>query len=544
MRVEDLHVEELVEFDVAAGRILVAGQSTVLIEATALGILRKELVEHLSPAVARVILTRVGFVQGWDLAEAIRAQFGWESPEDLIRAGMKVLMIEGFFRVETSDTGPLGERGTALLASFEAEQHVAHLGRGRSPTCWMTAGILSGYLSRITGKEIFVLEDRCIGHGDSICHMHGRTREEWGAARSEDLRFFEKDDLKTWLDASLSSVAETLKEVEQKLARQKRALARANAESDDPHGIVARSEAMRVLVDLARRIAKVDSTVLITGESGTGKERIARLVHDESSRAAGPFIAVNCGAITETLLESELFGHARGSFTGAVQDRPGLFEAASGGTILLDEIGEVSPGMQVKLLRALQEREIRRVGENKSRSINCRVIAATNSDLLADIAAGKFRMDLYYRLNVVALHVPALRDRREDILPLARVLLADATLRLKRQVTGLSPRAADQLLRYEWPGNVRELENAMERAVALAVVSRTDLLDLPEEIRQAIPTPSLSGGVKVLEDVEREYILAVLDFNRGNQTRTAEMLAIGTATLYRKLKKYGVLKPR
>jgi transcriptional regulator with PAS, ATPase and Fis domain len=288
----------------------------------------------------------------------------------------------------------------------------------------------------------------------------------------------------------------------------------------------------------------VDSTVLITGESGTGKERIARLVHDESSRAAGPFIAVNCGAITETLLESELFGHARGSFTGAVQDRPGLFEAASGGTILLDEIGEVSPGMQVKLLRALQEREIRRVGENKNRAINCRVIAATNSDLLADIAAGKFRMDLYYRLNVVALHVPALRDRREDILPLARVLLADATLRLKRQVTGLSPRAADQLLRYEWPGNVRELENAMERAVALAVVSRTDLLDLPEEIRQAIPTPSLSGGVKVLEDVEREYILAVLDFNRGNQTRTAEMLAIGTATLYRKLKKYGVLKPR
>jgi two-component system response regulator HydG len=181
---------------------------------------------------------------------------------------------------------------------------------------------------------------------------------------------------------------------------------------------------MRQLVDLARRVAKVDSTVLITGESGSGKERIARLVHEESTRAAGPFIAVNCGAITETLLESELFGHARGAFTGATSDRPGLFEAANGGTLLLDEVGEVSPGMQVKLLRALQEREIRRVGENKSRRVDVRVVAATNRDLAHGVAGGTFRQDLYYRLKVVELHVPPLRERRDDILPLARVLLA------------------------------------------------------------------------------------------------------------------------
>jgi len=299
---------------------------------------------------------------------------------------------------------------------------------------------------------------------------------------------------------------------------------------------------MRKLVDLARRVAKVDSTVLITGESGSGKERVARLVHEESTRAAGPFIAVNCGAITETLLESELFGHARGAFTGATHDRPGLFEAAHGGTLLLDEVGEVSPGMQVKLLRAIQEREIRRVGENKNRKVNVRIIAATNRDLALGVAGGAFRQDLYYRLKVVELHVPPLRERRDDILPLARVLLAGSALWMKRKITGLTPGCTDQLIRYAWPGNVRELENAMERAVALAPGSRVELEDLPEEIRQACPVPVVTDGtVQPLESVEKEYILAALALNSGNQTRTAEQLKIGSATLYRKLKSYGLI---
>jgi transcriptional regulator with PAS, ATPase and Fis domain len=313
-------------------------------------------------------------------------------------------------------------------------------------------------------------------------------------------------------------------------------------EIEQPMGIVAQSPAMRRLVDLACRVAKVDSTVLITGESGSGKERIARLVHDESTRAAGPFIAVNCGAITETLLESELFGHARGAFTGATQDRPGLFEAANGGTLLLDEVGEVSPGMQVKLLRALQEREIRRVGENKNRRVDVRVVAATNRDLAHGVAGGTFRQDLYYRLKVVELHVPALRERRDDVLPLARVLLADSAARMKRKISSLAPAAADQLLRYEWPGNVRELENAMERAVALARGNRVEAEDLPEEVRQAFPRPVASkGAVRPLEQIEKEYILAALELNGGNQTRTAEELHIGSATLYRKLKSYGLI---
>ena len=316
--------------------------------------------------------------------------------------------------------------------------------------------------------------------------------------------------------------------------------------------LVARSAAMRRLIDLALRVARVDSTVLVSGESGTGKERVARLVHQASDRRAGPFIAVNCGAITETLLESELFGHAKGAFTGAQQERLGLFESANGGTLLLDEVGEVPPAMQVRLLRVLQEREVRRVGESASRPIDVRVIAATNKDLDREVAEGRFRQDLYYRLHVVELAVPPLRRRREDLLPLAGHLLAGAAGRLNRPVPELSAEAAEQLLRYPWPGNVRELENAMERAVVLARGGRADLEDLPEEVRQAPriaprlaePADGRPGQVATLAAMEREYILAVLALNAGNQARTAEQLGIGTATLYRKLRRYGLTRSR
>ena len=542
-RIDDLNIQELVEFDAENGLIRFAGQRALLIDATAMGILRRDLIEHFGATAARAVLTRFGFVHGWRAAEAMQNQFKWDGDEDRALAGGRIDMIGGLYRLQPDSPDPLSKEGSTLLDSYEAEQHVAHLGRSESPVCWTICGLTSGYLSRVLNQEIYVLEERCVGRGDAACHLLGRTREEWGDARAEELRFFHLKHLNGWLDASLHEITKSLKEVEQKLRERTRLLSRVarDVDVDDPLGIVAKSAPMRRLVDLARRIATVDTTLLITGESGTGKERIARLVHDQSARARGPFIAVNCGAITETLLESELFGHARGSFTGAVQHRPGLFEAANGGTLLLDEVGEVSPGMQIKLLRALQEREIRRVGENKSRPVDVRVIAATNRSLTEDIAAGRFRQDLYYRLNVVELHVPSLRDRPEDILPLARVLLAEAALRLKRPITGLSPRAADQLLRYDWPGNVRELENAMERAVALARVSRTDLDDLPEEVRQAIAIPSISGVVKPLDDVEKDYILAALEHNAGNQTRTAEQLGIGSATLYRKLKKYGAV---
>ncbi len=540
MHVEDLDHEELLELDPEGGVIRFAGQRALLLDAVAMGLLRKYLVENFGLTAARTVLTQFGFAHGWRMAEAMQAEFKWDSDDDWRRAGTRIHALEGLFRVEPGVEGPLSKAGMMLEASYEAEQHLLHFGRSDAAVCWTICGLTSGYLSRSAGKEVYVVEGRCMGKGDAACHLFGRAREEWGAERAEELRFFEAKHLKESLDVSLQRVTETLKSAERKLHEHRRALVRVARDVDEPLGIVAKSPRMRQLVDLARRVAKVDSTVLITGESGSGKERIARLVHEESTRAAGPFIAVNCGAITETLLESELFGHVRGGFTGATQDRPGLFEAANSGTLLLDEVGEVSPGMQVKLLRALQEREIRRVGESKSRRVNVRIVAATNRDLAHGVANGQIRQDLYYRLKVVELHVPALRERRDDVLPLARVLLADAALRMKRKITGLAPAAADQLLHYEWPGNVRELENAMERAVALARGSRVELEDLPEEVRQAFPRPvATQGTVRPLGEIEREYILSALELNKGNQTHTAEQLRIGSATLYRKLKSYG-----
>jgi DNA-binding NtrC family response regulator len=279
--------------------------------------------------------------------------------------------------------------------------------------------------------------------------------------------------------------------------------------------------------------------VLLTGESGVGKERVARLIHQESARAAGPFVAINCGAMPETLLESELFGHARGAFTGANQDRPGLFEAAQGGTLLLDEIGEVPPSMQVKLLRVLQEREVRRVGENRNRPVNARVLAATNRDLQAEIHAARFRQDLFYRLRVVEIRVPPLRERRDDIVPLARTFLSSAVTRTGRQISTFTPAAVHRLLRYRWPGNVRELENAIERAVVLADGDRIDAIDLPEEVGLATPGADDANEVRTMAEVERDYIKSVLQVVGGNRAKAAEALGIGTATLYRKLKEYG-----
>ncbi len=541
MRADDLDHEELLELDATAGLIRFAGQRALLLDAVAMGSLRKYLVENFGLLAARTVLTQFGFAHGWRLAEAFEGEFTWDSDTERRQAGTRILTLQGLFHVEPEGPDALSKEGMLLLNSYEAEQHLLHFGRADSAVCWTICGLRSGYLSRTEGRELYVLEDRCVGKGDVACLQVARTREEWGPERAPELLYFEPSRLKDKLEVSLVQATETLKGLEKKLRSHRRALVRVAQSADAPSGIIAQSPTMRQLVDLAQRVARVDSTVLITGESGVGKERIARLVHDESTRASGPFIAVNCGAVTETLLESELFGHARGAFTGATQDRPGLFEGANRGTLLLDEVGEVSPGMQVKLLRALQEREVRRVGENKSRKVDVRIVAATNRDLGRCVTEGTFRQDLYYRLKVVELHVPPLRERREDVLPLARSLLVEAATRMSRDINGFSPNVADQLLRHTWPGNVRELENAMERAVALARGARVEFEDLPEEIRQAFaPAVATPGAVRPLEEIERDYILAALALNGGNQTHTAQLLKIGSATMSRKLKRYGV----
>jgi DNA-binding NtrC family response regulator/predicted hydrocarbon binding protein len=537
MRVDDLDLKELLEVDPAGGKIRFAGQRALIFDAVSQGLLRKELIGTYGERTARGILSRYGYIHGRRLAETLKNKFKWDTEEDWQKAGAKIYALQGLFMQDPDGPISLGPEGGTWRVSYEAEQHLLHMGRSDSPVCWNLCGLISGYLSYASDKEMYALEDRCVGKGDTACHVVIKSEAEWGNEVGGEIAVFKR----MGIDDVLREVTSSLKKTENELREKTRKLSVIAKIEEDPMELMARSPEMRKLMDLAKTIAAIDSTVLITGESGTGKERVARYVHDHSPHVQGPFIAINCGAITETLLESELFGHARGAFTGATSDRPGLFEAANGGTLFLDEVGEISLPMQVKLLRAIQEREIRRVGENKNRPVRVRIVSATNKDLSIEVAEKRFRGDLYYRLNVVELAVPPLRQRREDILPLARLLLAEAALQMKRSVDGLTSPAADQLLEYPWPGNVRELANAMERAVAVAKTNRVDVDDLPPQVLLVMPLITDQGVPRLMKDVERDCILSALEKTDGNRRKAADLMGLGVATLYRKLKAYKLL---
>jgi transcriptional regulator with PAS, ATPase and Fis domain len=304
--------------------------------------------------------------------------------------------------------------------------------------------------------------------------------------------------------------------------------------------IIGKSEGLQKVFELVRKVAGTNANVLIRGESGTGKELIARAVHFNSGRSDKSFLAVNCGALPESLLESELFGHTKGSFTGATGDKKGLFRSAAGGTLFLDEVGEMPPSLQVKLLRALQEHEVTPVGASLPVRFDARILAATNKTLEDEVAAGRFREDLYYRLNVIEIPLPPLRERREDIPLLVKHFTGRAGRNQDDSLKEISPEAMSALVEYDWPGNVRELENAIERAVILgpAVIG---LDSLPPKLRNpsAAVTDGSIGGRPSLEEMERRYVMEILEAADADKTKAAEILGIDLSTLYRKLKRYG-----
>jgi two-component system response regulator AtoC len=311
--------------------------------------------------------------------------------------------------------------------------------------------------------------------------------------------------------------------------------------------IIAKSAAMREALEIASKVARHPSPVLVTGESGTGKELVARLIHNESDRAGEAFVPVNCGAIPENLLESELFGYTRGAFTGAERDRPGLFEAANGGTLFLDEIGDMPMTLQVKLLRVLQEGEVRRLGENRARAVDVRLVTATNKDLEEEIRQNRFRRDLFYRIAVVPIHLVPLRQRREEIPLLAQHFIDMYNRKLRLDVRGIEPDAMRLLLDYPWPGNVRELENTIERALVLTNGPKITAADLPANIR--MPVPALDG-FELSEDelsvkkhnavLERRLIRKALERTGGNKTRAAQLLELSSRALLYKIRDYGL----
>ena len=335
------------------------------------------------------------------------------------------------------------------------------------------------------------------------------------------------------------NIGEVKATVERALSRSAEPLSTPVAETAPPAGIIGRSAGMLTVYKQIAYAADSWAPVLITGESGTGKELIARAIHRHSRRASRPFVAVNCGALVETLLESELFGHVRGSFTGAVTDHKGVFEQAHGGSVFLDEIGDTTPALQVKLLRVLQEAEVRPVGTTRTVHVEARVIAATNVDLDRAVAEHRFRQDLYYRLSVIVIHLPPLRERRGDIPLLIDQFLRASSVRSGR-TAAISPAAVNALVNYEWPGNVRELENTIER---LVVFSRgeIDVGDLPAAVIAA-PTlrEQLFEGLPTLDELERRYLLHVLQEVGGNRSRAAETLGIDRRTLYRMAERFGI----
>ena len=301
--------------------------------------------------------------------------------------------------------------------------------------------------------------------------------------------------------------------------------------------IIAKSPKMQQVIEVIKVIAKSNATILITGESGTGKELVARAIHSQSYRKDKPFVAVSCAALPESLLESELFGHEKGAFTGAHAQRRGKFEIANRGTLFLDEIGEMSANIQVHLLRVLEEKEFTRVGGNELIKVDVRVISATNKDMKKAVASGEFREDLYYRLNVVTIDLPPLRERKEDVPLLAQHFLKKFAVENQKEITDFSPEANDFLLKYEWPGNVRELENAVERAVILAKNSYIEVADLPQESLTLARSAPL---VKSLAEVEKNHILNIFSETCGNYSEAARILGISRVTLYNKIKACGL----
>ncbi|HLN24885.1 MAG TPA: sigma 54-interacting transcriptional regulator [Patescibacteria group bacterium] len=436
------------------GRIWLDDQRMVLLHLSALASLRHELVNSLGTAAARGLLTRMGYASGCkdaQLAKRIRVS----DPVAAFLAGPQLHALEGIVSVETVRAEVDLESGHHYgefiwHSSSEVDAHFAAFGMSAEPVCWMQIGYASGYTSVFMGQPILYREVECRGTGSHHCRIIGKPVQEWDDP-NPDMIYLQPDGLAS-------------------LVMRDGASSQALPVADDkamPSGLVGASSGFSAVCQLLKKVAPTNATVLFLGETGVGKEMFARTLHSLSKRCDKPFIAINCAAIPENLVEAELFGVERGAFTGAVQSRPGRFERAHGGTIFLDEIGTLNLAAQGKLLRVLQEREIEPVGGTSSRCVDVRVVAATNVNLRQAVQRGEFREDLFYRLNVFPVHIPPLRERREDIPVLVRHFLGKYSLRHGQTVTGVTDRALDYLLDYDYPGNVRELENIIERAVIL-----------------------------------------------------------------------------
>lgn len=543
----DEDLRRLIRFSVDDGRIWLAGQRMLLVHAAALAALRRELIASLGTRYARQYFMRVGFTAGRSDAALAKTVRHDASFFEKFMVGPQLHMLEGAVRVRILSFAADEISGRFYTEvrwdhSWEAEMHRRDFGLSSEPVCWMLLGYASGYTSAFMGRRILYRETACVGCGHDFCHIVGKPLEEWGKE--------EKEDGAILFDRAYIPPQVTLP-----------SNVRATTPSAPPE-LIGRSPAFRAALELLRTVAPTRATVLLTGETGVGKERFARLLHKLSPRAENAFIAVNCAAIPFDLIEAELFGVERGAYPGAHTSRSGRFELAHGGTLFLDEIGELPLPAQAKLLRVLQESEIERLGGGRCRKIDVRIVAATNRDLEEAVREGRFRADLFYRLNVVPIHIPPLRERGEDIQALALTLLQRFASLHNRPVPSLTDRAYHALLHYDWPGNVRELENLIERLVITTpdgmAIDAGDLfpdLELSENgavvtshgllSSEDSKTPSsslmdelIASGL-TLEALERKLIEEAVQRARGNLSAAARLLGLTRPQLsYRWERKY------
>ncbi len=532
----DHDLRRLVRFSSGDGRIWLGEQRMLLVHAAALSSLRRELMRSMGHDATRRLLLRAGFAAGKQdaaLARQIRAD---QSLHDMFAVGPQLHMLEGAVQV-TPERLKLDPDNGAFHGvfrwdhSWEVETHMRDFGPQSEPVCWMLLGYASGYTSAFMGRPVLYKEIGCAACGDDHCRIEGRPVDEWpdGEQLAHD---YDADSMLLRLQ-SLSSQVEALRS--------------SLHAADDLGPLVGRSRAFQAAVKLLQQAAGTDVTVLLTGETGVGKERFARGLHAMSARKDKPFVAVNCAALPAELIESELFGAEKGAYTGSASSRPGRFERADGGTLFLDELGELPLPAQAKLLRVLQDGAVERLGATRSLRVDVRIVAATNVDLPAQVKAKRFRQDLLYRINVYPIRIPALRERPDDIEPLARHLLQRFATRHDKPVAGFSDRALDALRQHDWPGNVRELENLVERGVILTSSGgQVDVSDLFPTLRSdnaltlgpsgQLEQPPSSAAAAVaetalaqqlqLKDIESALLQRAVEQCKGNLAAAARQLGL------------------
>jgi two-component system response regulator HydG len=542
---------EALHFALGDGRIWLNDQRMVLMQSLVLGRLRAEIIDAFGIDRARAIFMRVGYMQGMRDAELIQKRFPQEDLTHAFAAGPRVHTLEGFVKVTTKHFEFDSEKGSYFGEfhwhdSSEAAEHIASYGVASEPVCWMQCGYPSGYTTKLFGKPVIFREVECAGMGAARCVVIGQHAEAWEQDAPERAWFGLEWTGKRRAGPAKPSLRPTPE-------------APATRESD-PVAVGVSATFMRTR-HLLEKVAATDATVLFTGESGVGKELFSRQLHALGRRGAGPFVAINCAAIPENLVESELFGVEKGAYTGATASRPGYFERASGGTLFLDEISSLAYSAQGKVLRALQERMVERVGGQKSVPIDVRVVAASNVDLAAEVAAGRFRSDLYFRLCVFPVAIPPLRERRDDIPLLMAHFLRLYCQRHGRSLSGFTRRATDVLLKYDYPGNIRELQNLVERGVVYAddggqidmvhLLSGSELLPpfsvgidaegrLGARPLDDAPPTNIDKSPSRFVDVERQTYKQALATARGNVSEAARLLGISRAQLDYRLRRLGL----